>query len=352
MKAYDCFCGVGGLTRGLRNAGITVIAGIDIDPMCRETYTHNNQGTRFINKDIREIGLSDLGLSDCLPRRNNVLFAACAPCQPFSQLSKSGKNKNQSTLLSSFMRLVKMAQPDYVLIENVPGIARVRGFSTFRRALRLFNDLNYDCVQKVINAKYYGVPQNRRRLVLLAAREGWASLPLQSHGPGLEPVRTVQDAIADYPQIPAGGRNSLVLNHVCTSITELNLRRLEETPHDGGDRRSWPASLQLACHSKNHHGHTDVYGRMHWNRPSPTLTGRCTSISNGRFGHPEQNRAISLREAAKLQTFPDDYEFFGYITRISVQIGNAVPVEMAERLGAHILDLSSERHLRNESVVE
>ena len=340
IEAYDFFCGIGGLTRGLRSAGINVVAGIEIDSMCRETYLHNNPGTLFINKDVRDIKLVDLGLSGRLPKQNNVLFAACAPCQPFSQLNRTGSNKNQSTLLGNFMRLVELAMPDYVLIENVPGIAKVRGYSTFRRALRQFNYLNYNCIHQVLNAKHYGVPQNRRRLVVLASREFTVSFPNRSHGPGLKPYVTVQDSITEYPAISAGGQDVSVPNHIASSISTLNLERLEQTPHDGGDRRSWPKHLHLKCHNNDNAAHTDVYGRMHWNRPSPTLTGRCNSISNGRYGHPEQDRAISLREAAKLQSFPDDYEFFGKMTRISSQIGNAIPVKLAERLGCHILQHS------------
>jgi len=126
-------------------------------------------------------------------------------------------------------------------------------------------------------------------------------------------------------------------NHEAANLSELNLRRLRHTPHDGGDRRSWPSQLVLACHRGDHNGHTDVYGRMYWDRAAPTLTGKCNSISNGRYGHPCQDRAISLREAASLQTFRDDYVFYGPSKHIAIQIGNAVPVRLAEVLGRQLL---------------
>lgn len=343
MRAFDFFCGAGGLTRGLLDAGIDVVAGIDNDESCCDTYKRNNPNTKFIHRDVNDVALSDLGLESPLPEGNDVLFAGCAPCQPFSQLRKTGNKIPETTLLGTFTRLVRMALPTYVLVENVPGIARVPGFSTFRRVLRQLDDLGYQYKHAVLNAKCYGVPQNRRRLVLLAARGRSVSLPKPSHGIDSHPFKTVREAIVHYPQITAGGQHLSIPNHVSASISELNMRRLEETPHDGGDRMSWPKTLQLACHSGNHKGHTDVYGRMYWNKPAPTLTGRCISISNGRYGHPEQNRAISLREAAALQSFPDEYEFFGATTKISMQIGNAVPVTMAEKLGKHILQLSADK---------
>ena len=167
-----------------------------------------------------------------------------------------------------------------------------------------------------------------------------------SHGPGKQQFRTVRQSIARFPPIPAGGGDPEVLNHVAASVSDLNLQRLQATPHDGGDRRSWPAHLRLQCHSGGYGGHTEVYGRMFWDRPAPALTGRCYSVSNGRYGHPDQDRAISLREAAAIQSFPDRYRFFGSNTDIAKQVGNAVPVRFAECLGRHILFLQRESYLR------
>ena len=341
VKVYDFFCGVGGVTRGLSDAGLTVVAGIDIDEKCKRTFEHNNPDVEFIHRDIGEMTLADLGMSECLPENNDVLFVACAPCQSFSCHRKWGKVRDRKgVLLHHFGRLVRAALPDYILVENVPGIAKVRGYSTLRRFRRTLGDLDYRQIEAIVDAKRFGVPQNRRRLVLIASRRGPISLPEPSHGEGLQPFHTVRQAIGHFPRISAGQRHDLVTNHVASHVSEMNLRRLCATPADGGDRRSWPLDLWLSCHKGDHAGHTDVYGRMYWDRPSPAITGKCVSISNGRYGHPEQDRAISIREAAALQTFPDRYEFFGEKTNIASQIGNAVPVRLAEKLGKHVLTLA------------
>ena len=341
IKAFDFFCGAGGLSRGLSDAGVEVIAGVDFNDRCRLAYERNNLRSKFIYKDINELKLSDLHMEGLLPEDNNVLFAGCAPCQPFSPLRRDATRRGDSTLLRQFGRLVRAAMPGYVLIENVPGIARVRGFSEFQRFLQMLDKLGYNHVHGVIDAQRYGVPQRRRRLILLAARKLLPSLPAPTHGDGLGPIRTVRNAIAGFPPIIAGGCSITIPNHVAARVSELNLERLRATPVNGGDRRSWPPRLRLKCHRASHVVHTDVYGRMFWDRPAPALTSRCISISNGRFGHPEQDRAISLREAAALQSFPNCYEFFGSKKDISLQIGNAVPVKLAEVIGKHFLQMSS-----------
>jgi DNA (cytosine-5)-methyltransferase 1 len=337
MKAVDFFCGAGGLTRGLLDAGIDVVAGLDRDEACRRTYEHNNPDVQFIQADVREVSLNDLRTKCRLQRFDDVLFAGCAPCQPFSSQRKGNGKRHDATLLGEFGRLVEAALPGYVLIENVPGIAKVRGFSTFQRFLKMLDANGYKHVHHVLDAKHYGVPQKRRRLVLLAVRYLIPSLPEPKFGNQRRPIRTVRQAISHFPAITAGQKHSEIPNHVAASITDLNLKRLRLTPHDGGDRRSWPKHLRLECHKGNYKGHTDVYGRMSWDCPSPALTGRCHSISNGRYGHPEQDRAISLREAAAIQTFPDGYVFFGSNKHIAMQIGNAVPVRLAEHIGKHLL---------------
>ena len=336
MKAYDFFCGAGGQTRGLLDAGIEVIAGFDCDERCRSTYERNNPGVGFVHTDIRNITPKDLNLQ-CQGRYDDLLFAGCAPCQPFSSQRKTDGQRPGATLLSELGRLVEAILPGYVLIENVPGIARVRGFSTYRRFLKMLDANGYGYDVRVLDAKHYGIPQNRRRLVLLATRHRQPSLPKPKYGKQLRPFRTVRQAISHFPVIFAGERHPEIPNHVAASITELNLERLRLTPHDGGDRRSWPAHLRLECHTGNYKGHTDVYGRMRWDNPAPALTGRCHSLSNGRYGHPEQDRAISLREAAAIQSFSDEYEFFGSDKHIAMQIGNAFPVKLVEQIGKHIL---------------
>ena len=341
MIAYDFYCGAGGLTRGLLDAGIEVIAGFDCDDRRRSTYECNNSGVKFVAAEVQTIGANELALRPRSSCHDDLLFVACPPCQPFSSQRKGREKRRDAMLLSHFGRLVEAFLPAYVLIENVPGISRVRGFSTFRRFVRMLSSNGYRYVFDVLDAKHYGVAQNRRRLVLLAARNRVPSLPKPSHGKRLRPFQTVRQVISRFSPIAAGERHTDIPNHVAASISDMNLERLRLTPHDGGDRRSWPTHLRLECHSGNYKGHTDVYGRMHWDSPSPALTSRCNSISNGRYGHPVQDRAISLREAAAIQSFADGYEFFGCDKEIARQIGNAVPVKLAQRLGEHVLRLDA-----------
>jgi len=335
MKAIDFFCGAGGLTRGLLDAGFDVVAGFDIDDQCKESYEVNNE-TSFHALDVRDIDLQKLKSLTRIRKFENVLFAGCAPCQPFSQQRKSSTSHSSTTLLSEFGRIIEEVLPRAVVIENVPGMARVKGYSTFRRFLSLLEDCGYGYEFGVLDAKKFGVPQTRRRLVLIAGFTDEISIPSITHGTQLLPFRTVRDAISHFPKLKAGQQHKSVPNHNCASITEKNLERLRHTPSDGGGRRDWPKRLQLDCHKGGYEGHTDVYGRMFWDEPSPTLTARCHSISNGRYGHPEQHRAISLREAAALQSFPDRYVFKGSNKHIAQQIGNAVPARFAKALGKHI----------------
>ena len=336
MRAIDFCCGAGGLTRGLLDAGVKVLAGIDADVACRITYENNNRPAVFLYKDIRGIAPAEIWEVLGSRRSRDVLFACCAPCQPFSKQRKSQIRGCEATLLGAFGRLVASVKPGQVLIENVPGLAKVKGFSTYRRFLALLEECGYNYVTRVVNAKHYGVPQNRPRLVLIAMRGINPTIPERVCGRGLLPFATVREAIAHLPPIEAGQSHPHIPNHVAVSVSPLNLERLKHTPHDGGDRRTWPRRLWLDCHRNGYHGHSDVYGRMAWDAPSPALTGRCRSISNGRYGHPEQDRAISLREAAALQTFDDDYVFYGSKGHIALQIGNAVPIRLAEMLGHHL----------------
>ena len=343
MKAIDFFCGAGGLTKGLQQAGIDVIAGIDLNKTCQPTYDVNNAPAKFVGADINNIQREDLKalIPDLMENRDNILFAGCAPCQSFSQQRRSNKKRPDATVLGEFGRLVEEVLPGSVLVENVPGIAKIKGRSTFKRFLEVLDRNGYSYVWDTLNAKDYGVPQNRVRMVLIAVRNGRASLPEKTHGEGLLPYNTVRDTIEKFPPLQAGESHPDILNHTAASIMQINMARLMATPHDGGDRQAWPNHLVLECHKNGHKGHGDVYGRMFWDLPAPTLTGKCYSFSNGRYGHPEQDRAISLREAASLQTFPDDYEFYGNQGQKGLQIGNAVPVLLGEVLGRHILSITN-----------
>ncbi|MCY3734245.1 MAG: DNA cytosine methyltransferase [Chloroflexi bacterium] len=336
MKAIDLFCGAGGLTNGLRRAGWDVVAGIDVDAAVGPTYRRNNPGSRFVQADLRLIKNDDVrDLAQGIHSRE-LLLAGCAPCQPFSkQRGRRGiRERSDATLLREFARLVAALRPRAVLMENVPGIAAVPGFSAFRRFVRTLRELGYDCDECVLNARDFGVPQHRRRRVLQAIHDAPVWLPSSSPSGAGDNDLTVRSAIERFPPIEAGEAHPHILNHYAAKLSPLNLARIKATPTDGGSRRDWHSRLVLECHRPEGTGFSDVYGRMWWDRAAPTLTSRCNSLSNGRFGHPEQHRAISLREAAALQSFSDDYDFFGSRNAIARWIGNAVPVAFAEVLGA------------------
>lgn len=328
IACIDLFCGAGGLTRGLLDAGIRVVRGVDIDGTAKETYERNNPGAEFVQADIRDIPLDDI--TDGVDRRGGLLLAGCTPCQPFSRHAPKGVDDERRSLIGCVGALVEGTLPDYVLVENVPGF---RENNPYRTAfLETLHRCGYHMDEQVVDAKDYGVPQTRRRYVLLASRSGPISVPEGGARP-----RTVRDAIQGFPRIGAGPNDSPeVKNHVSPGLSDRLLERIRLTPRDGGSRRNTPRKLWTGCHL-NHTGHTDTYGRMRWDAPAPTLTCRCTSLSNGRFGHPEQHRAISVREAAAIQSFGNGYVFCSHMSRNAAHIGNAVPPLMAKALGKAIV---------------
>ena len=339
MKAIDLCCGAGGLTNGLRRASWDVMAGIDVDEAVGATYSRNNPGSRFVHADLRTITDDDVReLTRGTPSRD-LLLAGCAPCQAFSkQRGRRGiRDRSDATLLREFARLVVALRPRAVLMENVPDIAAVPGFSSFRRFVKTLHDWGYDHDHRVLNARDFGVPQHRRRRVLIAVLEAPVLPPESLIAESSASPATVRSAITRFPAIEAGEAHAGIANHCAARLSPLNLTRIKATPTDGGSRRDWPPALALHCHRGEDTGFSDVYGRMWWDRVAPTLTSRCNSLSNGRFGHPEQDRAISLREAAALQTFADDYEFSGTRKAIARWIGNAVPIALAEVLGVAVM---------------
>ena len=332
--AVDLFCGAGGLTRGLLDAGIQVKKGYDLDERLKETYEKNNPGVKFYCKDVAKITKDELLKG--LDLENNIfLLAGCAPCQPFSEINKNNivrdKRKN---LVLEFVRLVKETNPDLVFLENVPGLKNGKGKLLFRELENVLDEQNYFFESKVVDAKNYGVPQKRKRLILIASKHAQINIPAETHSNELVPYKTVRDTISKYPILRAGNSNKKVPNHACAKITKINLSRLKHIKKNGGSRTDLPPELQLECHTK-HDGHTDTYGRMRWNAVAPTLTCRCTSISNGRFAHPTQTRGMSVREAAALQTFKDNYIFYGSFTENAKWVGNAVPVRLSRIFGEH-----------------
>ncbi len=332
IEAVDFFCGCGGTSAGLRAAGIRILAGLDMDREAAATYRANFPEAAFIERDIKQVDPADVSAAVDRDPGSRLLLSACAPCQPYTNFHrKSASRKEERTLLLRLLPFIDHLEPDFIFVENVPGLHKVRGASTFNRFVKGLQRLGYHVEWEVVDCRAYGVPQRRRRLVLLASRLGALPVPPPVHGPGLLPYSTVKDWIAHFPPIAHGEHHPGVPNHQAAQLTGLNLKRLRATP-PGGGRSEWPLALQLECH-KEHAGHSDVYGRMSWDSSAPVLTTKCTSISNGRYGHPDQNRPISVREAAALQTFPDDFFFVGRIKSTTRQVGNAVPVLLARAMG-------------------
>ena len=351
VKVFDFFSGCGGASCGFRDAGMDVVFALDFDPYSKRTYELNFPSTHFELKNIRETPISEVSSILDAQKPNPVLFCGCAPCQPFTkqnrkQLEQEGDDRK--SLLSRFAEFVEVCKPDIVFIENVPGLEEEKlstePFGGFLESLRStgYNHVKYSKVR----AMKYGIPQCRCRLVLLASRHGPIELPFETNGPGTGSpnYETVRKWIGNLPRIDAGEEHATVLNHRAAGLSERNLERIRSTP-EGGGHRDWPEQLQLDCH-KNTTGYSDVYGRMSWDRPATALTTRCNSYSNGRFGHPDQDRAISIREAACLQTFPRDFRFEGSLASMARQIGNAVPVRLATIIGRHI-----NRHLKEVGVL-
>lgn len=336
IKAIDLFCGAGGLTRGLEAAGIEVVAGVDIDPACEYPYTANNRAA-FLRKSVEDI--TGLDFTDSLNGASLTLLAGCAPCQPFSTYSrgKSSPTDKRWNLLSHFTRLVKEVQPDLVTMENVPRLEKQAVFAEFVSDLK---EAGFSVFHEVVDCADYGVPQHRQRLVLLASRYG----PIEMIGPIVKTdfYETVRDAIEELTPLKAGEICPDDPLHQASELSPLNLKRIRVSKAKG-TWRDWDRDLVAACHKKKT-GKTypSVYGRMAWDEPSPTMTTQFFGFGNGRFGHPHQNRAISLREGAILQSFPREYKFVPkgepiYIKTIGRLIGNAVPVKLGKAIGKSII---------------
>ena len=327
ITAVDLFCGAGGLTHGLKRGGINVTAGIDIDPACKYPLESNNSAL-FLERDIN--GLSATEVSRHFDQETFTLLAGCAPCQPFSTYSRRSKNTKRGKdwqLVSEFARLVREVKPDLVTMENVAQLAEHSVFAEFLESLS-----DYQVRWSIIECSAFGVPQARKRLVLLASRTGGAGLDLPTASAN---TPTVRDTIFGLPPINAGEIHPEDPLHRASKLSPLNMARIKASK-PGGTWRDWDDSLRAACHLKDSGAtYPSVYGRMEWDAIAPTITTQCFGYGNGRFGHPEQDRAISLREAAMLQTFPRNYKFIAdgdpiRFSKLGRLIGNAVPVRIGE----------------------
>jgi DNA (cytosine-5)-methyltransferase 1 len=323
--AIDLFSGVGGLSEGLKQAGYRVAGAVELDAAACQIYRLNHPKARLWNIDIRKLSAQSVMKALGLRPGQVELLAACPPCQGFSAMrTRNGAMRNRdgrNDLIFDVLRFATRLRPKSLMMENVPGLAKNRRFRLFRRGLAA---MGYEVNWRVLNAVDFGVPQRRKRLVLLAAR---GTAP-QFAAP-VAKRRTVRDAIG---RLKAPGRSRDPLHNYAVKRQPKVLARIREIPRNGGSRTARGRSAQLNCH-REHDGFYDVYGRMAWEAPSPTITGGCINPSKGRFLHPTAHRAITLREAALLQTFPQRYRFPIEHGRyhIALMIGNALPPEFIRR---------------------
>lgn len=326
IKVVDLFCGIGGLSNGFFQEGFDVVAGYDNDKSCKFAYEVNNHA-KFHLADITKVTGKEINqqFGDSLK-----ILVGCAPCQPFSSYSfkVKTKDKDKVNLLYSFSRLIHTVKPTIVSMENVPQLMDTDKYSVFSDFCTELKKMKYHISVQVVFCPDYGIPQRRRRLVLLASKLGAINLIAGTHT--LDNYVTVRDTIGNLRAIKDGEIDSYDPLHRARKLSDLNLKRVSLTK-EGGSWHDWPEEMILECFKRQSgKSYGSVYGRMKWNEPAPTMTTQCTGLGNGRFGHPEQNRAISLREAALFQTFPIDYKFYDineicHPSVICRQIGNAVP---------------------------
>lgn len=344
--AIDLFAGGGGLSQGLKQAGFVVSAAVELEPSACATYSANHQGTVLFQTDITKIFGQELLRTS--PTGRIDLIAACPPCQGFSSLTaKYRRDDPRNKLIFEFVRLVREIRPFSIMMENVSGLANGKGESVFELAMHDLMEQGYQLSHDVLDVANYGVPQHRRRLVVLGSLGNAPSIPQPTHSriPKNGQCRwvTVRDAIAheDRPMnmekaIATGGPTQVGWN-VVRNLSDINIERLRAT-RPGQSRASLPVELRPECHKHTNTGFSNVYGRMSWDEPSPTITGGCTTLSKGRFGHPSQLRTISVREAALLQSFPREYCFnVVHMDKVCNIIGNALPPRFAEIMASACL---------------
>ena len=334
-SVVDLFCGAGGLTHGFLLEGFQIAAGVDTDGSCRYAFEHNNAAP-FICRDVASVGGSDVNglFASDIPR----VLVGCAPCQPFSNYNHKNSDPRWR-LLAEFGRIASESKPHILSMENVPRLEKFRGGQVFGDFVKTIRREGYHVAWKTAYAPDYGVPQRRSRLVLLASLLGKIKLQPPTHQRDGYP--TVKDAIGGLAELEAGAVDTSDFLHRCSRLSSLNLERIRNSKA-GGSWRDWNEELVADCHKADTgRSYGSVYGRMEWDAPAPTITTQFYGFGNGRFGHPEQDRAVSLREGAVLQSFPPTYEFVRPGDRIRFKalgrlIGNAVPVRLAQAIARSV----------------
>jgi DNA (cytosine-5)-methyltransferase 1 len=348
----DLYSGCGGASLGFQEAGFRIVAAVDIDHWACETY-EKNLGIKPIEGDLRNVSGKQILKRAGLKRGEVDLVVGCPPCQGFSSLRRTRKGDSpdeNDDLLDVFAERIIEIFPRMVVFENVKGIMHGRGKKYLRKFIKKLEKHGYFPTGKLLNAADFGVPQLRKRLILIFTREASITdclLPVLPDETHVNPEQadseksqlwvTVKDKISNMPPLASGEKDPSISLHEATDHKENALQIIKNIPKDGGSRRDLPKHLWLPCHKKlKSRGAETVYGRMSWSKPSPTITSRCVVPACGRFIHPDQNRGITLREAARLQSFEDTYTFTGIKEEIARQIGNAMPPLLATAIGQAI----------------
>lgn len=348
LRAVDFFCGGGGMTYGLRESGIDVVAGIDCNKNALETYELNNPGSKFICSNIEVLPLTYLEKELHIKKQDdNMLFVGCSPCQFYSIINTDRtKSKATKDLLKNFLVFIEYYMPGFVLVENVPGIVTNKD-TILHDFIGSLNRIGYDNYKyEILDLSYYGVPQTRKRFSLIATRLDDIQIKFPQKDEKQSILKDYIGTAHGFPAINAGNIDCSDFCHSTRALSDKNLKRLQKTRKNGGSRFDWAddPELQLKCFKNRGGSFKDTFGRMCWEKPSPTITTKFISISNGRFAHPDEDRAISIREGATLQTFPKNYVFKADgLTAKALLIGNAVPCEFARRLGESIRKMMNER---------
>lgn len=346
-SVVDIFCGAGGLTRGFLDEGFRVVAGIDSDDSCCYAYTHNNEGVNFIHAKLEDV--SDQYINELFPEEDIKILVGCAPCQPFSKYGRRYKSNTfdgKWHLVRTFAERIVSIRPQIVSMENVPDLKKQPIYKEFKKTLK---DAGYKIFDAVVYAPDYGVPQSRKRLILLASLLGEIELIHPTHKP--ENYPTVEQVIGELPPLQAGEIHSQDPMHRAQGLENINKLRIQQSL-PGGSWKDWDTDLISPCHQREKgRSYKNVYGRMKPDEPAPTMTTQAFSYGSGRFGHYDmsQNRALSLREIAILQTFPPEYQFIdpegGFsFEKIGRHLGNAVPVRLAQ-----VIAKSIQEHLNKHS---
>ena len=337
MKVFDIFSGCGGASLGFQKAGFTIVGGIDIDADACNTFKKNLSVEPIVG-DVTKINwkkiLSNLGLE----RGELDVIIGCPPCQGFTRLRCSVPNDPRNELVFYYSKIVKYFLPKFVVFENVPGILNSKHRKYFNSFLKKIENLGYKYIYGTLNAADFGVPQIRKRVIVIATR--LRNIRLSLPRPTVKKYKTVREAFEGLPPVRAGEVCKWIPNHAAPKHTDRIMKIIKMIPKDGGSIRNLPKKYWLKCHL-NHKGHRDVYGRLWWDRPAPTVTSGCLSASKGRYIHPSQDRTITAREAARLQGFSDNFVFYGTLTSVARQIGNSLPPPLAEAVANHIFTLIS-----------